>query len=81
MDDAVVPGRKILRQRGNVQMWQENIDGPHRDTGPLLRYFVGSPDGRAKSFDAPGDAWEHFRRLTGTLASIPPAPKRHHGEG
>jgi len=80
MDDAEVPGRKILRQQGNVQMWQENIDGPHRDTGPLLRYFVGSPDGKATSFDTPGGAWEHFRRLTGAPATRPPAPKRPHTE-
>jgi hypothetical protein len=79
MDDATIPGRKLLKQEGDVQMWQEYIDGPHRDTGQLLRYFVGRPTSPPKSFDAPHHAWDYFRKLTGAPASRPdaaPAPKR-----
>src|SRR5262245_46084547 len=41
MTDAVVPGRKILKQEGDVQMWQEDVVNPRRDHGRLIHYFVG----------------------------------------
>lgn len=78
MDETDASGRKVLRQEGDVQMWQEYIAGPHRDTGQLLRYFVGRTAGPAKSFSAPHHAWDHFRKITGAAASrpeLPPAPK------
>ena len=53
MDDTDAPGRKVLRQEGDVLMWQEYIEGPHKDTGQLLRYFVGRSAGPSKSFSAP----------------------------
>jgi hypothetical protein len=52
MDDTDAPGRKVLRQEGDVLMWQEYIEGPHKDTGQLLRYFVGRSAGPSKSFSA-----------------------------
>jgi hypothetical protein len=79
MDDTDSRGRKILRQEGDVLMWQEYIDGPHRDTGQLLRYFVGRAQGPSKSFTAPHHAFDHFRQITGTAegrAKAPAAPKR-----
>ncbi len=76
MDDATVAGRKVLRQEGDVQMWQEYIDGPHRDTGPLLRYFVGRTGSPPKTFNAPHHAWDYFQQLTGAPASRPELPKR-----
>lgn len=78
MEDEVVSGRKILREDGNVQMWQEYVDGPHRDTGQLLRYFVRRSGEPPKSFTAPHLAFEHFRKLTGAPASKvnhSPSPK------
>lgn len=71
MDDTAAPGRKLLRQEGDVQMWQEYVDGPHKDTGQLLRYFVGRTAGPPKSFSAPHHAWDHFQKLTGGTASRP----------
>lgn len=79
MDDTDVPGRKILRQEGDVLMWQEYIDGPHRDTGQLLRYFVGRSQGPSKSFNTPHHAFDHFRKVTGApegRPEMPAAPKR-----
>jgi hypothetical protein len=79
MDDTESPGRKILRQEGDVQMWQEYVEGPHKDTGQLLRYFVGRP----KLFNTPHHAWDHFRKLTGVAETRPdpgPAAKRRSDE-
>jgi hypothetical protein len=79
MDDTDAPGRKVLRQEGDVLMWQEYIEGPHKDTGQLLRYFVGRATGPAQSFNAPHHAWDHFRKLTGAAESrrdTPAATKR-----
>jgi hypothetical protein len=73
MSDTDVPGRKVLRQEGDVQMWQEYIDGPHKDTGQLLRYFVGKSTGPARSFNTPHHAWDHFRKLTGIAETRPEA--------
>lgn len=73
MDETDVPGRKVLRQEGDVMMWQEYINGPHRDTGQLLRYFVGRQSGPAKSFNAPHLAWEHFQQVTGVRPARPAA--------
>ena len=83
MDDTDSPGRKVLRQEGDVLMWQEYIEGPHKDTGQLLRYFVGRTAGPSKSFSAPHHAWDHFRKLTGapeTRPNLPPAAKRRSDE-
>ena len=74
MDDGATSGRKILREQGDVQMWQEYIEGPHRDTGPLLRYFVGRLGEPPKSFIAPHDAFDYFQKLTGVPSSRPPSP-------
>jgi hypothetical protein len=79
MDDEAVSGRKLLREHGNVQMWQEYIAGPHRDTGQLLRYFVARSGEPPKSFAAPHDAFAHFQKLTNAPTSPrrpPPSPKR-----
>ena len=79
MDETEFPSRKILKQEGDIQMWQEYVDGPHRDTGQLLRYFVGRAQGPSKLFTAPHHAWEYFQQITGVRPARPaarPAPKR-----
>jgi len=75
MADAVVPGRKILKQEGDVQMWQEDVVNPRRDHGRLIHYFVGTSRSAPKAFDKPHDAWEYFRQLTGV-----PEPKSNQGQ-
>jgi hypothetical protein len=74
-EDGAVSGRKLLRTHGNVQMWQEYIAGPHRDTGQLLRYFVARSGEPPKSFTTPQDAFGHFRKLSGA-PTFPPAPPK-----
>jgi hypothetical protein len=68
-DEEVVAGRKLLRAHANVQMWQEYVDGPHPDTGQLLRYFVGRAAEQPKAFAAPGQAFAHFQQLSGAPTS------------
>jgi hypothetical protein len=68
-DEDVSSGRKLLREHGNVQMWQEYVEGPHRDTGVLLRYFVGRPTEAPKLFAAPAQAFDHFQKLSGAPTS------------
>ncbi|MGH6927457.1 MAG: hypothetical protein ACREEV_03990 [Dongiaceae bacterium] len=68
-DDEAVSGRKLLREHGNVQMWQECSAGPHPGTGQLLRYFVGRSDDRPKVFAVPHDAFDYFQRLSGAPTS------------
>ena len=77
MDDETVTGRKLLREHGNIQMWQESVAGPHRDTGQLLRYFVGRSNERPKVFTAPGDAYDYFQNLSGA----PKSPRRPEPSG
>jgi hypothetical protein len=76
-DEPVITGRKILREDGNVQMWQELVAGPHRSQ--VLRYYLGRSGERGAEFTAPHLAFHHFQKLTGVAAS-PPArsipPKR-----
>ena len=62
MDDAAGTARKILKQEGDILMWQEDNVGARRDRARLVHYFVGTPTGRSKSFDRPHDAWEYFRQ-------------------
>jgi hypothetical protein len=79
MDDAVTSGRKILREHGDVLMWQEYVDGPHRGAAPLLRYFVGQLQESPKVFTTPHDAFDHFQKLSGAPSSRPlPSPKPRH---
>jgi len=80
MVDETVPGRKILKQEGDVQMWQEDVVSRRRDHGRSIHYFVGTPRSAPKSFDRPHDAWEYFRQLTGVPERKPnqgpPASRR-----
>jgi hypothetical protein len=62
MDVQPIHGRKILREDGDVWMWQEFVAGPHR--AHVLRYFVGRSEENAAAFSAPYLAFEHFRKLT-----------------
>ena len=74
MADAETRGRKMLKQRGNVQLWQETVAAPRGRR--LLRYLVGSVDGAAKAFDKPHHAWEHFQQLTAEKRpAAAPAPR------
>jgi hypothetical protein len=69
-DDEIAPGgRKLLRQHGNIQMWQEYTAWPHRGSGQLFRYFVGRPDERPKVFAVPFDAFDYFQRVSGAPTS------------
>jgi hypothetical protein len=68
-DEEIVSGRKLLREHGNVQMWQEYSAGPHPSTGQLLRYFVARSDDRPKVFNVPRDAFDYFQRLSGAPTS------------
>lgn len=68
-EDEIVSGRKLLREQGNVRMWQELVAGPHPDTGQLLRYFVGRPTEPPRLFNAPGQAFDHFQKLSGAPTS------------
>jgi hypothetical protein len=79
MEDEQQSGRKVLREQGEVRMWQEFMPGPHRDTGQLLRYFVGRSGGAPKQFSTPHDAFNHFQKLTGAPAfpRRPSAPEKH----
>ena len=63
-NDSGMSGRKVLKQDGDIQMWQESLD--NRRHGPLFRYVVGSPNGTPQSFDTPREAWERFQSLVGT---------------
>jgi hypothetical protein len=62
LTDADIHGRRLLRQRGNVQMSQESVGAPRGRQS--FRYFVGPAEGPTRSFDTPHDAWEHFETLT-----------------
>jgi hypothetical protein len=69
-DDEIAPGgRKLLREHGNVQMWQEYMDWPNSRTGQLFRYSVGRPDERPKVFAVPFDAFDYFQRVSGAPTS------------
>lgn len=59
--DADMHGRRLLRQRGNVQMSQESVEAPRGRQS--FRYFVGLAEGPTRSFDRPHDAWVHFEAL------------------
>lgn len=59
---ADMHGRRLLRQRGNVQMSQESVGAPRGRRS--FRYFVGPAEGPTRSFDTPHDAWAHFETLT-----------------
>jgi hypothetical protein len=76
MADEQTQARKILREYGSVQMWQEYIAGPHRRQ--VLRYFVARQGQHAAEFTAPHLAFAHFQELTGapTSAPTPPAPQK-----
>jgi hypothetical protein len=63
-DDEITSGRRLLREHGNVRMWLEYVAGPHRDTGQLLRYFVGRSNETPALFTAPCHAFHHFQKLT-----------------
>jgi hypothetical protein len=82
MDDEPTAGRKLLREQGDVRMWQEYIAGPHHGTGQLLRYFVGRSNEPAQVFTTPHLAFEHFQKLSGapTRKPGPPSPKRGTGQ-
>ena len=69
-DDEIAPGgRKLLREHGNVQMWQEFMAWPKSRDGQTFRYFVGRPDERPKVFAIPYDAFDYFQRLSGAPTS------------
>ncbi|HEV8717811.1 MAG TPA: hypothetical protein VGX03_33930 [Candidatus Binatia bacterium] len=61
--ETEMSGRKVLKDEGDIQMWQESLED--RRHGHLFRYFVGSPEGIAQSFDTPHEAWERFQSLVG----------------
>ena len=69
MDDEAASGRRLLREHGNVRMWQEYIAGPHRDTGQLLRYFVARSGEPPTSFATPRHAFDYFQRMSGAPMS------------
>jgi len=75
-------GAKLLRQEGDVQMWQERADGFRRKTGRLVQYIVRRPGTAPRLFDKPQDAWNYFREITGiaetnpVVGSSPPGRRR-----
>jgi hypothetical protein len=66
MTDGDRRGRRLLKQHGNVQLTQENVEAPRGRQA--FRYFVGLADGPARSFDTPHAAWDHFQELASRCA-------------
>jgi hypothetical protein len=61
---AIATPGKWLWRRGDVELWQDNIESRSNFGNGHIRYFVGIPGRSATSFDILHDACIHFCRVT-----------------